>query len=154
MVKYAGNPDQRRHDTLTRNRQYNALKNNAKILLMEDEEILRKTFSRLLQHIGYDVESVRNGNEAIEHYQKAAELSHPFDIIIVDLTIKDGMGGIETLEALRKINPHLKSVLISGYVSDPVVINFRDYGFSEVLNKPFEIDQLREILTRLLDQDS
>ncbi|RJQ50014.1 MAG: response regulator [Nitrospiraceae bacterium] len=125
-----------------------------KILFMEDEDFIRKTVSKILTQLGYEVELAREGDEAILCYKTAQTSLSPFDIIIMDLTIRNGMGGLETMSRLLEIDPEVKVILASGHIHDPVTINYKNYGFSGVITKPFEIEQLHELLTSVLNQVS
>lgn len=125
-----------------------------KILFMEDEELIRKSVSRLLSQLGYEVKLAREGGEAIVLYKNARDASVPFDVVLMDLSIKTGMGGLETIAKLIEMDPRVKAVLASGHVNDPVTLNYKEYGFSEVIAKPFEIEQLHELLVRLTQKPS
>ena len=88
----------------------------------------------------------KEGTEAISELRKAIEANEPFDAVILDLTVKGGMGGRETIEELLRIDPSVRAVVSSGYSNDPVMSRYRDYGFSGVLSKPYEIRQLDDVL--------
>ena len=117
-----------------------------KILVMDDEEPLRDVCNALLTHIGYRVEVAVEGIEAIEMYQEAMASEKPFDVAILDLTNKIGMGGAETIVKLLEIDPGVKAIVATGYSGDPIISNFRGHGFCGVLPKPFTLDQLRTAL--------
>jgi two-component system, cell cycle sensor histidine kinase and response regulator CckA len=93
------------------------------------------------------VDLVRNGEEAIDSYQEAKKLDRPFAAVILDLTIRGGMGGKETIQKLLAFEPEVKAIVASGYNMDPVMQNFQEYGFKGALNKPFLINQLTEVLS-------
>jgi len=69
--------------------------------------------------------------------------------VILDLTIKGGMGGKQTIEELLKINPNVKAIVASGYSDDPVISNYKKYGFCASLPKPSSKDKMREALAKL-----
>ncbi len=117
-----------------------------KVLIMDDEEIVRDVASRILKHIGYEVEVAKDGAEAIALYKQAQESQFPFNVVILDLTVPGGMGGREAIEKLIELDPQAKAIVSSGYSSDPVMSNFREYGFSSVVSKPYKIEELREAL--------
>ncbi|MGD0883511.1 MAG: PAS domain S-box protein [Thermodesulfovibrionales bacterium] len=121
-----------------------------RILVMDDEEIDRSIAAEMLKHLCFEVELARNGEEAIELYKKREESGQPFDALILDLTITRGMGGKETIENLLKIDPLVKAIVCSGYSNDVIFANFRDYGFSGVLRKPYRVQELDETLTKVL----
>lgn len=120
-----------------------------KILVMDDEEMIRDLASQMLKWLGYDVGVAGDGAEAIERYQKAADSGKPFDAVILDLTVKKGIGGMETLKTLLKTDPRVKAVVSSGYSDDPVMTDFRKYGFAGALPKPYTIKELTEALTTM-----
>jgi len=103
------------------------------------------------QRIGYEVVGARNGEEAIQRYLEAYQQGEPFDLVILDLTIRGGMGGKETISILRKIDPSIKAVISSGYSQDPVMSQFTEHGFDGALAKPYTMTQLEEILHQVLE---
>ena len=117
-----------------------------KILVMDDEAVVREVSNALLTHLGYEVEVAVDGVEAIELYKKTMESEKPFDMVILDLTNKAGMGGAETMVNLLEIDPDVKAIVASGYSNDPVMSNFREHGFRGALPKPFNLDKLKEAL--------
>ncbi|MCX5999440.1 MAG: PAS domain S-box protein, partial [Chloroflexi bacterium] len=121
-----------------------------RIIVMDDEEIIRKMVVRLLTTAGYEVEAVSDGAAALERYAKAAGSGRPFDAVILDLTVPGGMGGKEAIKKLLEIDPHVKAVISSGYSSDPLLSNFRKYGFCAVVAKPYTIEALEATLQQVL----
>ena len=117
-----------------------------KILVMDDEEVVRDVSNALLTHLGYEVAVAVDGVEAIELYKKAMGSEKPFDMVILDLTNKIGMGGAETMVNLLGIDPDVKAIVASGYSNDPLMSNFREHGFRGALPKPFNLDQLKTAL--------
>jgi len=121
-----------------------------KILIMDDEESVRQVSVEMLKHMEYEVESVKDGAEAVEVYSSALESGKPFDVIIMDLTIPGGMGGKEAIKKLLEIDPGIRAIVSSGYPGDPVMSNFRDYGFSGIVEKPFRIGELSEQIRKVM----
>ncbi|AMM41277.1 multi-sensor hybrid histidine kinase [Candidatus Desulfofervidus auxilii] len=121
-----------------------------KILVMDDEELVRKVVGEMLVFLGYEVEFAEEGIEAIELYKKAKAQGQPFDVIIMDLTIPIGMGGKETINKLLEIDPTVKAIVSSGYSTDPVMTEFTKYGFKGFIIKPFKIKELGEVLYRVI----
>jgi len=120
-----------------------------KVLLMDDEEMVRAVVGEMLRMFGHEVECAKDGEEAIEKYIKARESDAPFSAVIVDLNVPNGMGGRETVERLRRIDSNLKAVVSSGYPDDPIMTNYREYGFSAVISKPFRVSDLNSALQML-----
>lgn len=126
------------------------LKGKAKILLMDDEKMLREVVTEILEYLGYKVTCAAEGKEAVKLYVRAMESGHPFDAVIMDLTIPGGMGGKETIQKLIQIDPSVKAIVASGYSNDPVMARYKDFGFKDIIEKPFSIDQLGMVLRRLI----
>ncbi len=120
-----------------------------KVLLMDDEEMVRAVVGEMLKMFGHEVECAKDGEEAIEKYLKARESDAPFSAVIVDLNVPNGMGGRETVERLRRIDSNLKAVVSSGYPDDPIMTNYREYGFNAVISKPFRVSDLNSALQLL-----
>lgn len=125
-----------------------AISGAGKILLMDDEELILEVVGEMLSHLGYEAEFARDGLEAIELYTKAKDAGHPFAAVIMDLTIPGGMGGKEAVKKLIEIDPHVKAIVSSGYSTDPIMADFRKYGFCRVITKPFKLNELSEVLQR------
>jgi len=126
------------------------LSGSGKILAMDDEEMIRNVLRQLLESLGYTVECVQDGTEAVEVYQRAQAAGQPFDVVILDYTIPGGMGGLETLAHLRAIDPQVTALISSGYANNPVMADWAYYGFSGVVAKPYIIAQLQEALHHVL----
>ena len=120
-----------------------------RILVMDDEPILRDVSGEMLRYIGYEVDFAENGKETIELYKKAKESGNPFDVVILDLTIPGGMGGEKAIKKLIKIDPGIKAIVSSGYSDDPIMASFSEYGFSGVILKPYKIQELSEVLHKV-----
>lgn len=121
-----------------------------KILVMDDEDMIREITGELLQNIGYQVEFAKNGNEAITLYKTAYDLGKAFDAVILDLTVPGGMGGKETIHELLDIDPKIKAIVSSGYSNDPIVAEFGKYGFRGVIIKPYHLTELNQTLQNVL----
>lgn len=121
-----------------------------RILVMDDEEYIRIILGRMLKKLGYEAYMACDGQEAIDCYIRGLDSDHPFDAVIMDLTIPGGMGGSEAIQELLKIDPGLKAIVSSGYSSDPIMANYLDYGFLGVIPKPYEISRLNRVLHEVL----
>ncbi len=123
---------------------------SGRILVMDDEEDIRELTQVILEELGYTVETVENGTEAVDLYRQRKDEGTPFAAVILDLTIPGGDGGKDANEKLLKIDPDIKTIVSSGYSTDPVMANYRDYGFSSVLVKPYRSQELSKVLQELL----
>lgn len=121
-----------------------------KILLMDDEQIIIDVTLEVLQFLGYDVQFARNGEEAIELYVREKDAGAPFDVVILDLSVPEGMGGRETIEKLKGLDPSVKAVVSSGYGNDPCVQDYQKFGFTGVLSKPYKINDMKALLEGLV----
>ncbi len=125
-----------------------------KILVMDDEKVIWDVAGQMLTHLGYEIAYAINGNEAIDAYKSARESATPFDAVILDLTIKGGLGGKDTISKLLEIDPNVKAFVSSGYSDDPVVTGYKAYGFIGVIVKPYNLKDLSEALSVLYFPDN
>jgi two-component system cell cycle sensor histidine kinase/response regulator CckA len=121
-----------------------------RILVMDDEQIIRSVAGELITALGHRVEFAAHGKEAIEKYRAARHSGSPFDAVILDLTIRGGMGGAEAFQELWKIDPAVKAIVSSGYSDDSVVSNHQTRGFKAFLKKPYNVNNLRNVLNMVL----
>jgi CheY-like chemotaxis protein len=114
-------------------------KGHLKVLVMDDEEMIRDLSSEMLEMLGHTAESVYGGREALQIYADAMASGKPFDLVVMDLTIPHGMGGKEAIVELLKMDPNAKVIVSSGYSNDPVMGDFRKFGFRYVMPKPYKM---------------
>jgi len=122
----------------------------AKILVMDDEAMVRTVVGALIRALGHDVELAEHGDAAVALYRDAKQAGKPFDLVILDLTIRGGMGGLETLQRLKETDPAVKAIVSSGYSADAVLGDYLQQGFSAALNKPYTIEGLKKALAEAL----
>jgi PAS domain S-box-containing protein len=125
-----------------------------RVLVMDDEDMVREVAGRALQHLGYDVEGAVDGDEAIGKFREAHLAGKPFIIVLMDLTIPGGMGGQEAIKHIREIDPAVKAIVMSGYANAPIMADFRSFGFSGTISKPFKVDDLSEVLQQVMHEES
>ncbi len=119
-------------------------------MVMDDEAFIRDLARELLGTLGHETEVAQHGQEVLKRYQTALAEGKPFDIVILDLTIRGGMGGADTVRKLLEIDPAVKAVVSSGYSDDAAVADHLALGFKAYLKKPYDITALNEVLTPLL----
>jgi CheY-like chemotaxis protein len=121
-----------------------------KVLLMDDEQIIIDVTLEVLRFLEYDVQFAREGTEALALYKREKEAGVPFDLVILDLSVPEGLGGKDAIGILKAYDPAVKAIVSSGYSNDPVVMDYAQYGFSGRLSKPYKISDLKEILEQLI----
>ena len=124
-----------------------------KILLMDDEVMVREVTGKMLSRMGHRVEFAEEGAQAVEMYKKARESAAPFDAVILDLTIRGGMGGKEAIRKLIEIDSGVKGIVSSGYSGDPTLTDFKKCGFRGAVGKPYKIDELSRVLQKVIEDD-
>ncbi|MGD0816802.1 MAG: ATP-binding protein [Methanomassiliicoccales archaeon] len=122
-----------------------------KVLIMDDEEPILEVGSELLRMNGYTVDCAYKGEEALTLYSKAWEEGEPYHVVILDLTIRGGMGGKETISKLLEMDPNARAIVSSGYSNDPVMANYKDYGFLGMVPKPYGIRDMLDEVRRVLN---
>lgn len=123
-----------------------------KILIMDDEEIVRDVCGQLLGELGYEVSFARDGSEAIEKYKKEMGSGNPFSAVIMDLTIPGGMGGREAIKKLIEVDPAVKAIVSSGYSDDAIMSEYGKHGFRAVIAKPYKIAEISKIVYKVINE--
>jgi len=121
---------------------------------MDDEEMIRELARVMLKSLGHEGASAETGETALAAYRAAQAAGRPFDVVILDLTIRGGMGGLEIMRELVGIDPEVKAVVSSGYSEDEVLSSYREHGFRAVLAKPYSRAELQRVLGELLSESS
>jgi PAS domain S-box-containing protein len=115
---------------------------SGRILVMDDDEMILSVVRAMLEFSGYEVVEVEDGETAIAVYKKALESGGRFDAVLIDLTIRGGLGGKEAIARLRSLDPGIRAIVSSGYASDPIMSDYRSYGFCGVIPKPYRAQEL------------
>lgn len=123
--------------------------NHQRVLVMDDEAAIRDLTSQLLGTLGYEVTAVPEGLEAIRVYERALRRSERFQAVILDATVRGGLGGIATIERLRELDPNVNAIICSGYSDEAALAQFLAYGFRAALPKPFTRGELAEALQQM-----
>jgi PAS domain S-box-containing protein len=121
-----------------------------RILVMDEEEMMRHVALQMLNRLHYDVAFSKGVEEAVRLYEKAMKSGNAFDAIILGLTIPGDMRGIKAMQRLKEVDPEVKAIIASSYGNEPIVKNFRDHGFSGSLVKPYDMDELSQVLGETL----
>ena len=125
---------------------------SAKILIMDDEKMIREVTATMLSRLGHEPLLACDGAEAIQLYKEALASPSPVALVLMDLTIPGGMGGKEAVQEILKIDQNAQIIVSSGYSNDPIVANYQEYGFKAALIKPFQFQELMGVLNKMLGQ--
>lgn len=120
------------------------------IILMDDDETILEICGEMIRNLGYDIIYSRDGYETIDLYTEHKEYGQKIDAIIMDLTIPGSMGGKECVQRLKEIDPGVTAIVSSGYSNDPVMADYRKYGFRGVISKPYRVEELSKVLYELI----
>jgi PAS domain S-box-containing protein len=119
------------------------------VLVMDDDPDVCDLLQAMMERKGFKVAITKDGAEAIRAFIQARESGSPFHVVFMDLTVPGGLGGMETQRELLKIDPSVKSIVCSGYSSDPVMANYLECGFVGRLPKPFTNEDLLRAIAEL-----
>jgi CheY-like chemotaxis protein len=115
---------------------------------VEDEKKVQRFGQRALELLGYRVLTAANGQEALEVYRSAERI----DLVLTDIVMPE-MGGRELMRELRKMNPRMKGVAVTGYALEEDLRELREEGIVDVIHKPFDLSTLKEVVRHALDGD-
>jgi two-component system cell cycle sensor histidine kinase/response regulator CckA len=122
-----------------------------RILLMDDEQMILDIVSRMLGHLGYEVTTCTDGSQAIAAFAKSKSHSEPFDVVMMDLVIPNGVGGQDAVHTIKKIDPGAKVIASSGHLEHPVMQDHKKYGFNAVLEKPYKLEKLQQVIEAVIN---
>jgi two-component system, cell cycle sensor histidine kinase and response regulator CckA len=143
-------PASEKKPAVTHKKQIGVPTGSVKILLMDDEEIIRRTIGRILEKLGHVVDSVPDGTQALQAYQTSVDTDVPYHIVIMDLTIPGGMGGREAIQHLLSKHPNARVIVTSGYANDPIMKDYKTYGFKGRIHKPIDLIELTNTIEKVL----
>lgn len=121
-----------------------------RVLILDDEEMLRELLACGLEMLGHEVTHTEEGAATVAAYQRALQDGCRFDLVICDLTIPGGMGGAEAVQRIHAIDPLVKAMVCSGYSTEEVISHFREHGFCGVIPKPYQLDQLGPLISKAM----
>ena len=124
-----------------------------KILLLDDDSEILQMVSAMFVEKGAYVSAAQDGADVITLYERSLAAGNPYEVIIFDLTIPGGMGGKEAVGEIKKLNPDALCIVSSGYADDPVMANYKDYGFQAAVSKPYHLEELYRVVAKLTDSD-
>ncbi|MDP3481228.1 MAG: PocR ligand-binding domain-containing protein [Desulfoprunum sp.] len=124
------------------------------VLVMDDNNSIRRVVEKILRRIGYRATVCVDGQAAVALYKEAKEAGTPFDAVIVDLTVPNGMGGEEAARHMLEYDPEARLIVSSGYTINPIIDRYAEYGFSDFLAKPYSIGQLTQVLDNLCQRET
>ncbi|NOY53473.1 MAG: response regulator [Deltaproteobacteria bacterium] len=143
-------PASSKHARTVRDRKEREWTGRGRILVMDDEAFVLDVAGNMLSKMGFEVVYAKDGGEAVALFRKGLQEGRPFAAVIMDLTIPGGMGGRETQDCLRRIDPGVKTIVSSGYSDDPILSQYQDYGFQGILLKPYRLAEMSEVLRSVL----
>ncbi len=120
-----------------------------KILVMDDEDMVGEIACQMLEYLGFEATRVADGVDAIKEYKKHQDNGSPFTAVIMDLSIPGGMGGEQAVSEILSLDQDAKVFVSSGYSTDPIMLNYQDYGFTGGIAKPFDLAAMQEILSSI-----
>jgi two-component system cell cycle sensor histidine kinase/response regulator CckA len=122
-----------------------------RILLMDDEQMILDIVSRMLGHLGYEVTTCTDGSQAIAAFAKSKSHSEPFDVVMMDLVIPNGVGGQDAVHTIKKIDPGARVIASSGHLEHPVMLDHKAFGFNAVLEKPYKLEKLQQVIEAVIN---
>jgi len=122
-----------------------------RILLMDDEQMILDIVSRMLGHLGYEVTTCTDGSQAIAAFAKSKSHAEPFDVVMMDLVIPNGVGGQDAVHTIKKIDPGAKVIASSGHLEHPVMLDHKAFGFNAVLEKPYKLEKLQQVIEAVIN---
>jgi len=143
-------PASRAKVTLSPAKETAPLIGRGRVLLMDDEPGVRKAIGTALSRLGYHVVLTSEGSEAVERYHESLIAGEPFEAVLMDLTVRGGMGGMEATQKILELDPQAKVIIASGYSEDLVMSQYQEYGFAGMVSKPFKISELSQILVKVI----
>lgn len=123
-----------------------------RILVIDDEEIIRDLSGKILERFGYLVTTVSRGTDGIDEYAAAMDAGSPFAAVLLDLTLDDDLSGTKTLARLKELDANVRAIVCSGYSSDPAIVDWSKHGFSGAIVKPFRAEDLAAVVKTVVDR--
>ena len=126
------------------------LRGRGRVLAMDDDGSLRLVLRMMLKHLGYEPTLATEGGEVLELYRQAQEAGQPFDVVLMDLSVEDGMDGFEATQRLLEMDPRARVIVVTGHSDAPAAADYRQAGFAANIRKPFDVRHLGQVLHQVL----
>jgi CheY-like chemotaxis protein len=120
-----------------------------RILVLEDNLVIHEVIREMCKVVGFEPQMTTDGSEAFSLYKQRAKEGKPFDVVLLDLNIPRGMGGLETARNILETDPEAQLVVCSGNSHDPVMRSYLDHGFIMRLSKPFHFSQFKSLIKHI-----
>ena len=120
------------------------------VIIMDDEKPVREIAVLMLEKLGHVALEAENGEELIHIFKERQQSAEPIDVILMDLTVPGGMGGQEAMQEILALDPKIRAIVSSGYSNDPVMADYRKYGFMAAVTKPFLLEDLRHAIDEVM----
>jgi len=118
-----------------------------KVLFMDDEELLRRVVSLMLEGIGVDVEVASSGEEAVKKFRDPGA---SYDVVILDLKVPEGMSGLDAAIDILGYDPEARIYISTGFSSDPIITDYKKYGLAGAIAKPYTAEELKALVEKEL----
>jgi CheY-like chemotaxis protein len=122
-----------------------------KILVMDNEDEVRRIMARMLRYHGNDVDEVSDELKLLEKFRETRKNGKPYDVVIIDLNVSDGMGAIDIMKILLREDPEVKAIISGGDADDYVITNYQHYGFRGVITKPYHYHKLITVVSNVIN---
>jgi len=117
-----------------------------RILVMDNDDLVRESLQELLESFGYEVETAPDGEIAYKLVEESIKEGRPYDFVLLDLIVPGKWTGLDTYQEIKKIYPQVKAIALSGYFTEPVLRDYKKYNFYGALTKPFTIQDLLNLI--------
>ena len=125
-------------------------KSSPSILILEDDSLIRQLLVANLEREGYEVTETEDGVDTVARYIERYRSGNPYDLVIMDLSVPKGMGGARAIKEILNIDSEVKAIVSSGYSDDPAMADPKSFGFSGVLPKPYQPNELISLVSGIL----
>jgi len=122
---------------------------SGRLLIMDDEQYILDVASKMFKLLGYEVDTSKNGEETLSKFKNALSIDNPYTLFIIDLTIRGGMGGKETIKKLLELDKEITAIVSSGYSDEKILSQYKEYGFKGILLKPYTLKNIEEVLKEI-----